>query len=199
MSSVQPVGRAPDNPFESKPLRGSAQLKYRLQNMFIRKLEKDDARSLQSCRLLGLEESPEVFLATYDEVADTPLSAVESELVDQNICYVGAFSGEHLIGFMRFVRFQRCARKHVAEVRSVYVKSALRGQQVGFHLLHHLIESARATGVESLILSVLADNAAARRLYESCGFQLYGVEPRAIKKGRNYIDQALYSLNLVTT
>ncbi len=167
--------------------------------MLIRKLEKGDAQALQRCRLFGLKESPESFLATYHEVFDTPLSVVESELIDQSIWYVGAFLGEQLIGFMRYVRFQRRARLHVAEVRSVYVISAMRGQKVGSLLLNHLIDSARTTGIESLILAVLVNNVAARRLYESCDFKLYGVEPGAIKKGNDYIDQALYSLKITTT
>jgi len=164
--------------------------------MRIRKLEKSDARLLQSCRLLGLKESPDSFLALYHEVSGTPLPEVESELEDENIRYVGAFAGEEIVGFMRFVRFQRSARRHVAEVRSVYVKKALRGQQVGSRLLDHLIEDARAAGIESLVLAVLADNAAARRLYESRGFRLHGMEPRGVKKERGDIDQALYSLDL---
>jgi L-amino acid N-acyltransferase YncA len=162
----------------------------------IRRLGKGDARSLQDCRLLGLEESPDAFLATRDEVAGTPLSAVESELVDPDIRYLGAFSGDELVGFMRFVRFGRRARRHVAEVRSVYVRRDARGQRVGARLLTHLIEDARAAGVESLVLSVLADNVAARRLYEACGFRPYGLEPRAVRKGGRYVDQALYALDL---
>lgn len=165
--------------------------------MLIRQHEKGDARLLQACRLCGLEESPEAFLAAWDEVAGTPLSAVESELADPDIRYVGAFSGDELVGFMRFVRFQRRSRRHVAEVRSVYVKGAMRGQRVGSRLLRRLIEDARAEGVESLILSVLANNVGARRLYEACGFRLYGVEPGAIRKGDGHVDQALYSLDLV--
>jgi len=138
-------------------------------------------------------------MVTRHEVSGTPLSAVESELMDRNIWYAGAFSDGQLVGFMRFVRLQRSARRHVAEVRSVYVNRALRGQGVGSRLLQHLIESARATGIESLILAVLADNVAARRLYESFGFKLYGMEPGAIRKGSSYIDQALYSLHLAAT
>lgn len=93
---------------------------------------------------------------------------------------------------MRFVRFHRHARQHVAEVRSVYVRKAWRGQGVGAALLRRLIDDANSAGIQSLLLSVLADNSAARCLYESCGFKLYGTEPQAIKKGVRYTDLALY-------
>jgi len=162
----------------------------------IRKLRKDDARLLQECRLSGLRESPDAFLVTFGEVADTPLSQVEADLADADICYVGAFEGEELVGFMRYVRFQREARRHVAEVRSVYVRRRMRGRGIGSGLLRSLVAEARDAGLESLVLSVLADNQPAQRLYESIGFARYGVEPRAIRKAGHYQDQAHYSLLL---
>ena len=72
----------------------------------------------------------------------------------------------------------------------------MRGQKLGSRLLQQLAADARAAGIESLVLAVLADNAAARRLYEACGFTLYGTEPRAIRKPAGYTDQALYALDL---
>jgi ribosomal protein S18 acetylase RimI-like enzyme len=162
----------------------------------LRRLVKEDAHILQSARLSALRESPEAFLVTHAEVAHTPLSQVEAELADPDICYLGAFSDGGLLGFMRFVRFQRHSRRHAAEVRSVYVDSSARGQGIASSLLHELIREAKLAGLETLILSVLEDNQAARRLYESCGFQRYGQEPRAIAKGDARIDQVLYALDI---
>jgi L-amino acid N-acyltransferase YncA len=164
--------------------------------MLIRTLGTADAVLLQACRLQGLVESPEAFLVTLGEVADTPLSQLEAELHDDGICYVGAFNDDGLVGFMRYLRFQREARRHVAEVRSVYVSKSARGQGIGARLLQRLIGEAKVAGIETLILSVLEDNLPARRLYESCGFRLHGTEPRAVKKGDNYLGQSLYSLDL---
>ena len=166
--------------------------------MQIRKLEKGDASALRECRLFGLEESPEAFLVTYDEVSGMPLSDVESELTHEHIHYVGAFIDEKLVGFMRFVRFHRQARQHVAGVRSVYVRKDWRGQGVGAALLRRLIDDANSARIESLQLCVLANNPAARRLYESCGFKLYGTEPQAIKKADRYTDLALYVLMIAS-
>lgn len=166
--------------------------------MLIRRLQQNDAELLHQCRLFGLNESPEAFLVSYGEVAETPLTQLAAELADPNIRYVGAFVDAELVGFMRFVRFARISRLHVAEIRSVYVKKAQRGCGVGASLLRRLVEEAKVDDIESLILSVLADNVAARRLYESCGFESYGSEPRAIKKGERYIDLALYSRAVTT-
>ena len=46
-------------------------------------------------------------------------------------------------------------------------------------------------GVEQVVLSVTASNAAAVRLYEGAGFQRYGLLPRALKIGERYHDKAL--------
>ena len=164
--------------------------------MLIRKLQREDAKVLQACRLFGLRESPESLLLTYAEVADTPLSQLEAELADEDIHWLGAFDGDALVGFMRFVRFPRQARRHVAEVRSVYVRRAARGQGIGARLLRRIIADAKAARVESLILSVLVDNTPARQLYQSFGFRLYGTEPRAVRKDDRYVSQALYELDL---
>ena len=42
-----------------------------------------------------------------------------------------------------------------------------------------------------VILTVAAENARARRLYERWGFSVYGIEPRAIKLEDGYLDEAL--------
>lgn len=157
--------------------------------MRIRRLSKTDAGILQECRLSGLQESPEAFLASYVDVKDTPLSQVEAELADPDIHYVGAFEGDRLVGFMRYVRFSRLSRRHVAEVRSVYVRGSHRRRGLARELLDHLVQEAKAAGIESLILSVLSTNLSARRLYESAGFDVYGEEPRAIRKPGGDIGQ----------
>lgn len=167
--------------------------------MQIRRLSRPDAPALQECRLHGLSESPEAFLATYADVDGTPLSDVERELEDPDILYLGAFDNSKLVGIVRFVRPNRRARRHTAEVRSVYVRASHRGQGMARRLLSRLIEESRQVGLESLILSVLASNEPARHLYESLGFRIYGREPKAIKKGHEYVDQLHLWLDLAAT
>ena len=167
--------------------------------MHIRRLSKPDAPALQECRLHGLSESPEAFLASYADVRGTPLSEVERDLEDPDILYLGAFANSRLVGIIRFVRPDRRSRRHIAEVRSVYVRASHRGQGIARRLLAQLIEESRQIGLESLILSVLSSNAPARHLYESLGFSVYGREPKAIKKGHEYTDQLHLRLELAAT
>jgi ribosomal protein S18 acetylase RimI-like enzyme len=167
--------------------------------MHIRRLAKADASVLQECRLAGLAESPEAFLASYADIEGTPISEVEADLEDPNILYLGAFENANLVGMIRFVRPDRRSRRHTAEVRSVYVRASHRGQGIARSLLSQLIDESRQVGLQSLILSVLASNEPARHLYESLGFSVYGREPKAIKKGNEYVDQLHLWLGLATT
>lgn len=157
--------------------------------MRIRLLSKADAGILHECRLSGLLESPEAFLSSYDDVKDIPISQVEMALADPDIRYLGAFDGERLVGFMRYVRFSRLSRRHVAEVRSVYVRRSHRRHGLARRLLDRLVAEAGAAGIESLVLSVLSTNLPARRLYQSAGFVVYGEEPKAIRKPGGYSGQ----------
>jgi ribosomal protein S18 acetylase RimI-like enzyme len=51
-------------------------------------------------------------------------------------------------------------------------------------------------GLEQLLLAVVTINDAARRLYRSLGFEVYGLEPRALKQGEQYWDEELMILRL---
>ncbi|MNC69114.1 hypothetical protein D3C87_2208900 [compost metagenome] len=50
--------------------------------------------------------------------------------------------------------------------------------------------------MERLNLTVVSDNEPARRLYTSVGFQVYGVERKALKTGGIYYDEDLMVLEL---
>jgi RimJ/RimL family protein N-acetyltransferase len=43
--------------------------------------------------------------------------------------------------------------------------------------------------VEELRLAVVVGNVGARQLYRSLGFEVWGVEPRAMKFGQKYVDE----------
>lgn len=167
--------------------------------MHIRRMNRDDSELVDACRNIALMESPEAFLLTPQALRNSRrtgagLDTLERELTSDHIHYFGAFEGIDLVGFMRFVRCIRPGRTHVAEVRGVYVKKAMRGKGIGGALFDYLIRDAHREGIESLILSVLVDNKVARKLYEHCGFVLYGIEPCAICREGTYIDMAMYRL-----
>jgi ribosomal protein S18 acetylase RimI-like enzyme len=49
-------------------------------------------------------------------------------------------------------------------------------------------------GLEQVALGVSTTNVAAKRLYESLGFEIYGRENRALKIGDEYVDEELMVL-----
>ncbi len=64
-------------------------------------------------------------------------------------------------------------------------------------LLSEILERARAmAGVEQVILSVGTEQAAARKLYESLGFAVYGRETHSLKVGDSYADEEWMILRL---
>lgn len=63
----------------------------------------------------------------------------------------------------------------VADVQTIAVGPAARGRGLGRRLLAALVERAEAERVEGVMLEVRADNAPARALYESFGFEQISV------------------------
>lgn len=75
---------------------------------------------------------------------------------------------------------------------SIYVDRAWRGSGVGRLLLREALRLAAAAGHRSMIARITTENAASRRLHESFGFRLVGIEQAvALKLGR-WLDVAVY-------
>jgi len=164
--------------------------------MLIRQLSAEDAEILWQARLQALCESPAAFLSTLAEAQNDSAEVMRAQLADPGTRYFGAFIDGMLAGFLRYVRPMRMARRHTAEVHSVHVGTDHRGQRVARQLLLAAFAAARAEGIESLSLTVLADNTAARALYESLGFSVIGTEPRAVKRAGSYADIVSYWITL---
>ena len=72
----------------------------------------------------------------------------------------------------------------------MYVRQSARGRGVGQALIEALL--AVATGeVEQVNLAVAENNIAARKLYERCGFDTYGLEKRSLKYCERYFNDVL--------
>jgi ribosomal-protein-alanine N-acetyltransferase len=65
-----------------------------------------------------------------------------------------------------------------ASIVNLAVRPASRGNGVGRRILQFLIDNARAHDARSMFLEVRKGNAAAQRLYASCGFEVSGVRAR---------------------
>lgn len=89
---------------------------------------------------------------------------------------------------------KRAELRHVGTF-GICIIDGYRSQGIGTKLLKSLIKKSRGK-FEIINLSVFAKNKAAIRLYEKCGFKKYGLEKRAIKRGRRYYDRYHMSLEL---
>lgn len=92
-------------------------------------------------------------------------------------------AGFALAGFERIIAQGR--RQRIAYLETIEVRAEHRLQGVAGELLRRVEASARAGGAALVWLHVAEENAAARRLYESHGFQPQGRKESYYGKGQN--------------
>ena len=161
--------------------------------MEIRALTWADVAAFQRIRRERLEQEPRAFaesLAEHDSTsAETIAKRLESSSPDNFV--MGAFApGGDLVGMMGFARNLREKCRHKGLIWGVYVQPAWRKQGVARAMLSELIERVKANpGVEKIMLTVAADQMAAKRLYESLGFEACGQEKHARKVDGDYVDE----------
>lgn len=85
-----------------------------------------------------------------------------------------------------------------AEVLTLAVAPACRRRGVARALLENLFERARAVRAAGVGLEVAADNAAARRLYEHCGFAQTGRRQGYYRRGGEAVDAMLFRRALLS-
>jgi ribosomal protein S18 acetylase RimI-like enzyme len=165
----------------------------------IRPLVATDAPAYRALRLRGLREHPDAFTSSYEEDVQQPLQVTEARLASVRQTFWGAFRGGELAGVVGLERETRAKNRHKAHVVGMYVAPEAAGRGLGAQLLQALLARCREEGLESVVLTVTEGNASARRLYESCGFRSFGVEPRAIKVGATYYAKNYMVLDLTAS
>lgn len=154
----------------------------------IRRLHGKEAEIYRSIRLEGLERHPEAFGASFDTERAEPLAFFARRLAENAV--FGAFDNAALQGVAGYFASKSVKESHKATLFGMYVRDAAHGQGVGQRLVTALLADA-ARSHEDIKLTVVTANEAARRLYERCGFECYGIEPRSLKVGNIYYDEAL--------
>lgn len=159
--------------------------------MDIRRLEAADWEAYRTIRIEALEVAPEAFGS--DAAAARLMSREEwlGRVAPRPGSFVlGAFDAGRIVGTAGFAREDRLKTRHKGNVWGVFVSPSFRGRGLGKELMVKLIDEARAmAGLEQILLGVVADNAPARELYLSLGFQTWGTEPRALRVGERYLDE----------
>ena len=165
--------------------------------MLVRKLTEEDAEALWKLRLRALTDNPEAFAATYEETLASGRERLVAGLRQEEAFYIGAFERD-LIGMVFFRRDEGRKNRHKGRILSMYVQPESRGQGVGRALLQEAIAQAKQlVGVEQLHLFVVTTNTAARSLYRSMGFEVYGIIQKALKLDEQYWDEEMMVLRLL--
>jgi ribosomal protein S18 acetylase RimI-like enzyme len=136
----------------------------------------------------------------YEDVRDRTLAAVAEDLrtryTGRDSVVLGAF-GPDLVGMAGCFRMEGRKHAHKALVWGMYVAPEARARGLGRALLEAAVAQARAwPGVEQVQLAVMTANAPARALYHAAGFEVFGVERRALRVGDRYFDEEHMVLHL---
>jgi ribosomal protein S18 acetylase RimI-like enzyme len=136
----------------------------------------------------GFTLHPLQFRVAPEDEQDVSLQAVGERL--EGTFVAGGFDADGLAGVGGVTRYEGAKLRHRALLWGMYVRQRARGRGLADELMRVLLDEARSQEVEQVILTVVAENARARRFYERWGFSIYGIEPRAIKTGDGYLDEA---------
>jgi ribosomal protein S18 acetylase RimI-like enzyme len=146
-------------------------------------------------------------LRLLDRAAWSPLHAVTPPPApDEPFFREHAAPADHLVAELggRVVGYVRlgfptplASNAHVRQIRGLAVAEEARGRGVGRALVRAAVDRARAQGFRRITLRVLGHNAPARRLYESEGFVVEGVQPQEFCLDGAYVDDVLMGRFLV--
>lgn len=160
-------------------------------NPTIRRLLPADASVYKEIRLEALQRNPEAFGSSYEREAPNDLQWFADRLDGSHM--LGAFVDGELVGTVG-VAVQSGKRSHIGFVWGMFVRESARGQGIGRALVSAVLDVARDE-VEIVELTVVSENFAARRLYESFGFCQYGLEKKSLRQGDRYYDEVLMAVD----
>lgn len=146
----------------------------------VRRLHPDDAAAYRPFRLRELRRSPSAFTSTHTEESAHPLSWWVERLAGPDVV-LGAFDATaSLVGTAGLSLFTRRQERHKGTLFGMAVAAHVAGRGIGRQLVQEVLAEARCRNLLQVALTVSAGNTVAGRLYRSCGFEVWGHEPRAV-------------------
>jgi ribosomal protein S18 acetylase RimI-like enzyme len=159
------------------------------------RLTSADVERFRQVRLEGLRSDPSGF--RYGEAEDVAVGTdAWAARLDQDYVVAAQREGnDEILGVGGFSRFVGDKLAHKGLIWGMYVRKDARGSGASDAIMEALLSHARAK-VRQLQLTVMADNARARAFYERHGFEVYAVEPQAVRQGDEFCDEASMWLSL---
>ena len=154
----------------------------------VRRLLPKEAAACRAIRLEALATNPEAFAMTLEKLSADPDGHFFDTLEQATV--FGAFLAEELVGMAGLSDEPGTREAHKGILWGLYVRPGNRRTGLGRALLRAALAHARGQ-FEQVVLHVVSDNDPARLLYESEGFEAYGLERRALKHGSGYRDGLL--------
>ncbi len=168
------------------------------QPIALRVLTAADAQAYRVVRITALEEDPPAFGSLPEDEPNLTATAARLTQSD-NRCFFGAFQDERLIGIIRLSRYDAPNEKHRAYLAGLYVLPHFRRLGCGRALVKQALNRAvTLSGIRRINLTVVTQQTAAIRLYESLGFCIYGTELEAFSKAGCFYDEHLMTLALTS-
>ena len=165
--------------------------------MHIRQLTDTDVEIYRVLRLSSLREAPHAFTNSYEEFSQRTLDSIAQQFRSRENFTLGAFENDQLVGMVGFYRETALKLRHKGYIVSMYVLLEYRSRGIARALLVEAIDRVkRLPDLKQLLLGVVETQTAAKRLYESLGFIVYGREPDAVKIGDEYFDEEFMLLKL---
>lgn len=162
--------------------------------MEIKLLHKDQAVLYREIRLQGLATNPEAFSASLEEETEFPIERFENRLSGNNTFTFGAMEDNELVGVVTLMLEQSNKTKHRGNIFGMYVLPNRRDKGIGKELLKAAIAKAKENAIEQIYLTVMSSNHPAKKLYQSLGFETYGIDKKALVVNETYYDEELMVL-----
>jgi ribosomal protein S18 acetylase RimI-like enzyme len=152
----------------------------------IRLLGTSDAALYRELRLEALRLHPYAYGSTFEAEAAEPFAHFERRLASSEVL-LGSIGTEPM-GIARLSIPTFVTERHKGMLTGIYVRAPARAKGLASALVDAVVERARGR-VTLVELSVVTTNERAYRLYRRHGFEIYGVDPCALKHGERYLDE----------
>lgn len=166
----------------------------------IRLLNHADTEIFKILLIEAAQDTPAAFCESAAEVIAKPLEGF-TDLLDahgRGDFVLGAFDeANNLLGVVGLCRFPFGKQSHKSMLWGMYVTPSKRRQGIGRALIGAALENIRKLpGILQVNLSTAGVNDAAKNLYQSLGFKIYGIEPNSINVDGMYFDETWMQLTI---